>query len=50
MTSKHETNSNPMDTDFFAALSNIGQVTGNKQTHKSSNDETTDLSGGANIK
>ena len=52
MTSKHETNSNPMDTDFFAALSNIENKSPEiKQTHKSSNiPQTTDLSGGANTK
>ena len=58
MTSKPESNkeiaskSNPIDTDFFAALSNIENKSPEiKQTHKSSNiPQTTDLSAGANTK
>jgi hypothetical protein len=57
MTSKPESNkeiaskSNPMDTDFFTALSNIENKSSEvKQSHKSNIPQTTDLSGGANTK
>ena len=53
MVSKSDMISNSqMDTDFFAALSNIENKSPEvKQTHKSSNiPQTTDLSGGANTK
>ena len=53
MVSKSDMISNSqMDTDFFAALSNIENKSSEvKQTHKSSNiPQTTDLSGGANTK
>jgi len=57
ITSKPESNkeiaskSNPMDTDFFTALSNIENKSSEvKQSHKSNIPQTTDLSGGANTK
>jgi len=52
MTSKPDASkSNPMDTDFFTALSNIENKSSEvKQSHKSNIPQTTDLSGGANTK